>query len=262
MNLLHSLLLREVKQPNESELWIDVSGRLLRFGLGEFALVTGLNISSSGSKASFKVKNPTLKSKFFGSTIKVTKGMLEDVFVAGAGNFSSDEDALMLAVLYFVECYLSSGGIGRQVSDDNFDVVESGGYQNYCWGREIFFDTVRELRGRLKSWKEDINARKKWRYYCVRYFVLSFQVWFYECCPFVNGQIAMKSSDSFPRMLRWSCLETRSFDDLRIELFSNNAETVSFFYCIPILYFVCIVFVLCINYFMYNCLLYTFCIFL
>lgn len=40
--LIHYLLLREVKQPNPNEMWFKVANRYLRFSLCEFCLVTGL----------------------------------------------------------------------------------------------------------------------------------------------------------------------------------------------------------------------------
>ena len=133
LNLVHSLLLSEIKQSNENELWVKVSNHPLRFGLGEFALVTGLNIFSNETKSNFKVENPMLRQKFFGITKRVTKGLLEQDFICR--NFPSDDDA---NALYFLKCYLSSGLKNKNVHDSNFDIVESEGSQNYCWGWKYF----------------------------------------------------------------------------------------------------------------------------
>ncbi|KAL2470687.1 DUF1985 domain-containing protein [Abeliophyllum distichum] len=41
--LIHQVLLREVKQPNVDEMWFNLSGTLVHFSLEEFCLITRLS---------------------------------------------------------------------------------------------------------------------------------------------------------------------------------------------------------------------------
>ena len=96
--LIHSLLIREVKQPNPHELWIKISEKFLCFGLGEFSLITGLNCSNGLLKDKLETGNLGLKTRFFKDMKKVNRQFVEQAFTFGV--FPSDEDAVKLAVLY------------------------------------------------------------------------------------------------------------------------------------------------------------------
>ncbi|KAL2516999.1 DUF1985 domain-containing protein [Abeliophyllum distichum] len=40
--LIHKMLLMEVKQPKKDEMWFKISGKLIRFSMEEFCVITGL----------------------------------------------------------------------------------------------------------------------------------------------------------------------------------------------------------------------------
>ncbi|KAK4360662.1 hypothetical protein RND71_019614 [Anisodus tanguticus] len=69
--LLHNLLMREVCSLDDDALHFVVSGAKLHFGLGEFALITGLKCKSGKSITIKSVPNRLVK-KYFKSTSNVT----------------------------------------------------------------------------------------------------------------------------------------------------------------------------------------------
>ena len=71
--LIHSLLLRELKQPNSFYCWFDVCGNRLKFGIEKFALASSLNcLFDTRNMSVFPEKNNLLE-KYFGSLKKINK---------------------------------------------------------------------------------------------------------------------------------------------------------------------------------------------
>ena len=44
--IMHQLLLKKIKSSNRNEIHFTVNGRPVKFGIGEYALITGLNFES------------------------------------------------------------------------------------------------------------------------------------------------------------------------------------------------------------------------
>ncbi|OIT00495.1 hypothetical protein A4A49_21204 [Nicotiana attenuata] len=100
---MHHLLIREVHHEVKNEMRFVVNDSRLRFGLGEFALVTGLKCKGDTSIESIAENRLILK--YFG-TASVTFAQLADCFKKK--KWETDDDALKIAVLYFVNSFLLS----------------------------------------------------------------------------------------------------------------------------------------------------------
>ncbi|XP_075074748.1 uncharacterized protein LOC142162309 [Nicotiana tabacum] len=103
IRVMHHLLIREVHHEVKNEMRFVVNDSRLRFGLGEFALVTGLKCKGDTSIES--ITENRLISKYFG-TASVTFAQLADCFKKK--KWETDDDALKIAVLYFVNNFLLS----------------------------------------------------------------------------------------------------------------------------------------------------------
>ncbi|KAM6562984.1 hypothetical protein CsatB_022982 [Cannabis sativa] len=148
--LLHCLLLREVQQPNGLEFWVCVQGKYLRFSIEEFALVTGLDCHVDSDFYQFKQDDNELVKHCFKGYKKITKGAIQTAFIAD--NLKDNDDlAVKLAVLYFVQCYLLGGPPGKVVSSEEIDVVDSGRYNEFGWGKHCFDITMHSLKGKIDS---------------------------------------------------------------------------------------------------------------
>ncbi|PON86560.1 hypothetical protein TorRG33x02_176080 [Trema orientale] len=88
--LIHHFLLREVKQPNPDEMWFKIGEKLLRFGIQEFAIATGLLCVGDTDKTLFETKRVRLFNKYFKKYPRFDKVALEDAFLNGL--FETDED--------------------------------------------------------------------------------------------------------------------------------------------------------------------------
>ncbi|XP_055960146.1 adoMet-dependent rRNA methyltransferase SPB1-like [Mercurialis annua] len=189
--LIHCLLLREVKQPVKYELWIKVSGKFLKFSIDEFALITGLKVNGSVDFKSQNTVSSDFRKNCFGNVKKVSKKFLEDSFVSKRWN--NEEEAFQMAVLYFIENFLYNNKDESNVRDKNFDLRKSS------------------KTGHPNSSRYDG-------------FPLAFQTWFFECCPTIESAVATSSGNEIPRILRWEVLEVQERSYFLRNLFDKTAD--------------------------------------
>ena len=101
--LLHQLMLRKVesKKPEEGQFYLG--NTLCRFGIAEFALVTGLNFGKSPSPDELKehLSSDRIIQEYFNGDSKVSFGQLEDALKAS----TNPEDAFKLGLCYLIEGY-------------------------------------------------------------------------------------------------------------------------------------------------------------
>ncbi|KAG5597012.1 hypothetical protein H5410_038244 [Solanum commersonii] len=76
----------------------------------------------------------------------------------------------------------------------DFDLVESGRYIDYPWGKKAFDLLILHLHTKIKH-----NGK----YFRLYGFPLALQVWFYECCSSFDKEIVVKVSHHIPRILNW-----------------------------------------------------------
>ncbi|CAA0814008.1 Domain of unknown function (DUF1985 [Striga hermonthica] len=71
IQLVNHILLREVYQSKSNEIWFDFGGKLLRFGIDEFALITGLKCIGSTKKLNIPKVKQGLYDKYFAEGVDV-----------------------------------------------------------------------------------------------------------------------------------------------------------------------------------------------
>ncbi|XP_075076838.1 uncharacterized protein LOC142163450 [Nicotiana tabacum] len=135
--LIHCILLREVVPGRERKLWVKINGCLLRFGIGEFAVITGLKCVEDDTTFYDKPDvNRLLKEYFIGDGKKaITRGQLLDRFKKK--DWKLDEDAFKMALMVFVHHFIFSDANNHGINKDDFDIIESGQYQTYTWGKKV-----------------------------------------------------------------------------------------------------------------------------
>ena len=128
--ILHHILLRELKQPNLEELWFFVAHKPRRFGIAKFSLITSLNCFGDLDKTRFKLGDDGFKEKYFNYYLKITKAILESVFIQS--NFMNDQDAVNMVVLYLNNNYLFFfKDYGKLVEDVDIKIFASGSFDEY-----------------------------------------------------------------------------------------------------------------------------------
>nr|XP_016508337.1 PREDICTED: uncharacterized protein LOC107825928 [Nicotiana tabacum] len=193
IRVMHHLLMREVHHEVKNEMRFVVNDSRLRFGLGEFALVTGLKCKGGTSIES--IAENRLISKYFG-TASVTFAQLADCFKKK--KWETDDDALKIAVLYFVNSFLFSQLKTKAISRSYIDLVESGDFNNYPWGIDVYKATIDSCSNKFQD---------KPSFYRLGGFRLALQTWLYECFPSLDGHFADHlGNNKLLRILKWVVL--------------------------------------------------------
>ncbi|KAM6551588.1 hypothetical protein CsatB_001396 [Cannabis sativa] len=183
--VVHSLLLREVYQPNPKEFWAKVAGRCIRFNAEEFYLITSLDCFGDCNKLLFSQESNQLIEVCFPGIKTIDHKAIEDAFLGS--RWGQDESlGLKLSVLYFIECFLLTNTPDKEVSRFDLDVIDSGRWDEYCWGRESFELTIDSFKGRIehgikmKNKKEEKGGQSYDGWYRALGCPWVFIVWFYE----------------------------------------------------------------------------------
>ncbi|XP_062107851.1 uncharacterized protein LOC133818802 [Humulus lupulus] len=165
--LIHNLLLRELKQPNPHEIW-------------------------------------------------VTKENVRDILFNKG--WKNDADAVKLANIYLLQIFfLSSSSLDVVIPQTDFDILDSGEFGQFPWGKEVFKFTIESL-------KNNVGKKNKDYYYRLYGFPYAFQVWFYECCPYLNGNFCHLNDGSIPRIINWTNNENIKFDKVSYTLSMSCVE--------------------------------------
>ncbi|KAF4398531.1 hypothetical protein G4B88_013620 [Cannabis sativa] len=86
--IFHTALNREVHQPNSKEMWFDFGHDRVRFGLGEFAVISGLLCKGDIDMMKYVGKGDVFVDKYF-SDMTVTHGAVKQHFLSSSGEFDS-----------------------------------------------------------------------------------------------------------------------------------------------------------------------------
>ncbi|KAH0784943.1 hypothetical protein KY290_004541 [Solanum tuberosum] len=216
--LIHSLLLRQVVPEREDELWFKVNGTKLRFGLAELGIITGLRCCGDADKGYESSDTNRLMDMYFPGLEKVPKQSLIDCFLQK--KWRSDEDAVKIAVLYFIHTFLiSTANINTFITKADFCIVESGDYETFPWGILVFRAMMESINNRL---------RVGLKMYRLGGLPLALQCWFYECCTNADGKLAHRVDNKVPRILNWKIEKQPTLNELSGGLFKIRSDKLKF----------------------------------
>ncbi|KAG5604167.1 hypothetical protein H5410_025659 [Solanum commersonii] len=111
-------------------------------------------------------------------------------------HWTTDQDAIKISILHFINTFLLCDLLENKVPNWHFEVVESGEYETYPWGKLVFHET-------LASLKKVLRGKIGKKFSKLFGFPLTFQDWFYECCKQSNEQFAIMIGKRIPRILSW-----------------------------------------------------------
>ncbi|KAJ8566072.1 hypothetical protein K7X08_030549 [Anisodus acutangulus] len=216
--LIHALLPREVVLKEPNELCVKINDTILRFGLEEFAIMTELKCLNDEDNVYGVQETNTLMKEYFPNSKKVRKVELVNCFESKP--WKSDEDALKLAVLYFIHSFLFSNENNHLIDESDFELVDSVDYHRYSWGAVVFTCLLRSMRYKVR------NTNNMYR---IGGLPLAFQTWFYECCFNLESDIVVRVDYKIRRILNWKVgkrlkLNKLSGDDLTSGLDKMNLD--------------------------------------
>ena len=120
--VFHGLLLREVQQKNDAELWVNISGVRLRFSIEEFALISGLDCEGDCNVLDYVREVNSLCVKYWPTSLAISKDSVRECFTTKRWG-DCDEDVVKLVVLYFIEWFVLSGTKSKNVPQSILDIM-------------------------------------------------------------------------------------------------------------------------------------------
>ncbi|XP_055826437.1 uncharacterized protein LOC129894836 [Solanum dulcamara] len=139
------------------------------------------------------------------------------------GGWKTNEDAIQMAILYFIHTFVFSQLGDAPISVDDFKMVEDGRYEQYPWGKIAFSKLIKGMR------QEFSNAKQMYRLGGMPY---ALNVWIYECASQVPSEIALRVGNKIPRILNWRVVAVKpKFETFMSTIFSEfsiiHAPTLS-----------------------------------
>ncbi|XP_062111466.1 uncharacterized protein LOC133822973 isoform X2 [Humulus lupulus] len=236
--ILHALM-RELYQTNDDEMWFDFRGKRVRFGLGEFSIITGLKCYGDYSLERFNISNKFVD-KYF-SDQNVCREVIQTRF--GSSKFEDDDIfAVKLAALYFLSNYLMSKHDGKLVEDNILNLVGSDEFETFPWGKLVFDLTLKELQASFKGMhKKKVGEKEKSvirvagnptcpssKTYKLGGFPLAFQCWLYEMIPNLKDEgFCFYDEEQVFRISKWSSTSKPEYSTLEKKVFVSSVLKVN-----------------------------------
>ncbi|XP_055822224.1 uncharacterized protein LOC129890762 [Solanum dulcamara] len=151
---------------------------------------------------------------FPGAKNGVNKARFVERFLVGG--WKTNEDAVQMAILYFIHTFVFSQLGDAPISVDDFKMVEDGSYEQYPWGKLAYSKLIKGMR------QEFSNAKQMYRLGGMPY---ALNVWIYECASQVPSEIAVRVGNKIPRILNWRVVAVMpKFETFMSTIFSEKPE--------------------------------------
>ncbi|XP_070022472.1 uncharacterized protein [Nicotiana sylvestris] len=231
--LMHCVLLSEIVSNEPDSMTFKVFDRDIKFTRDAFHIITGLKSYSSLDMKGLNEKENRLLRVYFPGKDKIELADLYS-FISSrphgtTSSFAgSDDDALKLATLYFVESVLMGKRKNRNVSEQIMKIVDDDALcASFNWGSLAYETLLKSLKSCLKSNENDVQKEKEKEKdidsYTLVGFPFAFCVWIMEVLPiFQEKQFVNFKEVGYPRMLCYSEMKSPQFDALCRKYFHNK----------------------------------------
>ncbi|XP_070008027.1 uncharacterized protein [Nicotiana sylvestris] len=231
--LMHRVLLSEIVSNELDSMTFKVFDRDIKFTRDAFHIITGLKSYSSLDMKGLNEKENRLLRVYFPGKDKIELADLYS-FISSrphgtTSSFAgSDDDALKLATLYFVESVLMGKRKNRNVLEQIMKIVDDDALcASFNWGSLAYETLLKSLKSCLKSNENDVKKEKEKEKdidsYTLVGFPFAFCVWIMEVLPiFQEKQFVNFKEVGYPRMLCYSEMKSPQFDALCRKYFHNK----------------------------------------
>ncbi|XP_019237212.1 PREDICTED: uncharacterized protein LOC109217427 [Nicotiana attenuata] len=202
--LIHCILLSEIVNNDPDSMTFKVFDREIKFTRDAFHIITGLKCYSSLDIKGLHEKENRLSKVYFPEKDRIELGDLFN-FISShphgttSSFVGSDNDAVKLATIYFVESVLMGKRKNRNVSEQIMKIVDDDAlYSSFNWGSLSYDTLLKSLKSCLKPNENEIEKEKDKDKdkdnYTILGFPFAFCVWIMEVIPifqekkFVNFQ--------------------------------------------------------------------------
>ena len=146
---VHYMLMHSVKCNKKNEMWFVVEGKPLRFGMMEYALVTGLGCGKVPTKAEADaVRKSAGAINFCKKVLKGAKSITGKVLEKRLSTVRfSDAEKIKVCLILFLHSILLAGDSTKAIEKDWLLFVSDLEFFNsYPWGRISFERTIKSLK--------------------------------------------------------------------------------------------------------------------
>ena len=146
---VHYMLMHSVKCKKKNEMWFVVEGKPLRFGMMEYALVTGLGCGKVPTKAEADVVRTSAGAiNFCKNVLKGAKSITGKVLEKRLSTVRfSDAEKIKVCLILFLHSILLAGDSTKAIEKDWLLFVSDLEFFNsYPWGRISFERTIKSLK--------------------------------------------------------------------------------------------------------------------
>lgn len=216
--IMHQLLLR-ITSFSEFEISFRIGKEIVKFGLEEFAIVSGLNCEP--------FENPPYKENEDGNSFKDIHfgdcnviNLSTIAYVYEEGKDKNDEDLVKLANLFFLEQVLLPKDNAKAVDSHHVKLLtDLDEFYLYPWGRVIFMETIKSVSSALNT-----MSRGSATGYHLGGFPLAILAFAFEIIPQLRElQFIHASSIRHPqRVLNWVYTSRANFEQMSTQIFDNE----------------------------------------
>ena len=216
--IIHHLILRLSSTSTKRELRFLLNGKEVKFGLPEFAMITGLNcepIPNIDLKA--LTKNYSLKDRFFEKMKNIRGDILKSVWTNL--KIATDEEWVQLANLCLLELFFLAKTENLCITADHVLIASNlEVFNNYPWGRVIFEQTAESVILANK------NAANKPTGYVVNGCAYALLAFAFEIIPkLTEKQYALRADHQLPqRLVNWVYQGNPRFKSLDSDVFADK----------------------------------------
>ncbi|TYK23840.1 protein Ycf2-like [Cucumis melo var. makuwa] len=210
------------KPKSTSKLQFLIGGRVLRFGLREFALITGLKCHEIPYINHDDIKGGgRLKGVYFENLKTVMRQYLNVMFNISTAR--TDDDRIKMAKLYFLESFLIPKQECLSVDWDHIIMVDDDEvFDGYPWGR-VAFELLVDFMNRVVCSKGQTGIS-------IWGFIFLILAWAYEVNPTLSTPFnffATRIFNEVPRIINWAADTQPKWKDLKQKVFDSPTLEVS-----------------------------------
>ncbi|XP_062116544.1 uncharacterized protein LOC133830574 [Humulus lupulus] len=213
--LVHQLPLRKIASNSEDEVHFFLGSKSCRFGMGEFALVTGMNFSTFPSLEELEGHNLSnrLIKEYFNDAEKVKLSQVDHAFKT----CTIVEDAYKLGLCLLVDGVLNSIEGKLHIWRDILKIVEDVEYLfSYPWRKYSYRRLLQSCKKDMVKQNANYDAKKDAKVqqeskYSMYGYAPALQYWAYEAIQQLATEFVVRSGNMVLRMLSWSHWRNKDF---------------------------------------------------
>ncbi|XP_038883716.1 uncharacterized protein LOC120074618 isoform X2 [Benincasa hispida] len=218
--LFYHLVRRQCCSTNRNELWFNLEGRIHKFGMKEFSLITGLNCGELPEIDMSKIQKGKFNKRYFGGEKTIKRTKLHEVFTEM--DKGRNKDVVKMAKLYILEMFILGKQIRTGINHEYTLLVDDKEqFDRYPWGRISYEITIDFVKKAIKS--NDASAIG------IGGCAFALLVWAYETIPLLglnSNFVATRVSFGTPRMNNWAADVHPEWKDLSEKVFQSDSFDV------------------------------------